>query len=58
MEAYDISRAEQGSCEVGEALITTAGELPARKVIHVVGPYLRSEKGRTAGSSPDQLLRE
>ncbi|PIE44945.1 MAG: O-acetyl-ADP-ribose deacetylase [Gammaproteobacteria bacterium] len=28
----------QGGCPVGEAVITTAGRLPANKVIHTVGP--------------------
>ena len=28
----------QGSCKTGEAVITTAGDLPARFVIHTVGP--------------------
>jgi O-acetyl-ADP-ribose deacetylase (regulator of RNase III) len=27
-----------GHCPTGEAVITTAGELPAKKVIHTVGP--------------------
>jgi O-acetyl-ADP-ribose deacetylase len=31
-------RARQGGCAVGEAVITTAGKLPARFVIHTVGP--------------------
>lgn len=30
--------ARQGGCNTGEAVITTAGELPARYVIHTVGP--------------------
>ena len=30
--------ARQGGCETGEAVITTAGNLPARYVIHTVGP--------------------
>lgn len=30
--------ARQGSCKTGEAVITTAGLLPARHVIHTVGP--------------------
>jgi len=30
--------ARQGSCPTGEAVITTAGRLPARYVIHTVGP--------------------
>jgi O-acetyl-ADP-ribose deacetylase (regulator of RNase III) len=31
-------RNRQGGCETGEAVITTAGELPSRYVIHTVGP--------------------
>jgi O-acetyl-ADP-ribose deacetylase len=31
-------RDRQGGCEVGEAVITTGGNLPARYVIHTVGP--------------------
>jgi len=31
-------RNRQGGCPVGEAVITTAGKLPARFVIHTVGP--------------------
>lgn len=30
--------ARQGGCKTGEAVITTAGRLPARFVIHTVGP--------------------
>lgn len=30
--------ARQGGCKVGEAVITTAGNLPAQYVIHTVGP--------------------
>lgn len=30
--------ARQGGCPTGEAVITTAGRLPARYVIHTVGP--------------------
>ncbi|MCA1592741.1 MAG: O-acetyl-ADP-ribose deacetylase [Acidobacteria bacterium] len=33
----------------GEAVITTAGELPARHVIHTVGPVWGREGGREAG---------
>jgi len=31
-------RRRQGGCETGEAVVTTAGDLPARYVIHTVGP--------------------
>jgi O-acetyl-ADP-ribose deacetylase (regulator of RNase III) len=31
-------RNRQGGCETGEAVITTAGNLPAHYVIHTVGP--------------------
>ena len=31
-------RNKQGGCKVGEAVITTAGNLPAKFVIHTVGP--------------------
>ncbi|MDQ3292064.1 MAG: O-acetyl-ADP-ribose deacetylase [Bacteroidota bacterium] len=31
-------RNRQGGCRTGEAVITTAGKLPARYVIHTVGP--------------------
>lgn len=33
--------ARQGGCKTGEAVITTAGKLPARFVIHTVGPVWR-----------------
>ena len=31
-------RNKQGGCKTGEAVITNAGNLPAKKVIHTVGP--------------------
>lgn len=34
-------RAKQGGCPPGEAVVTTGGRLPARYVIHTVGPVWR-----------------
>ena len=41
MKACDVIRKQTGGCPTGEAVITTAGELPAKKVIHTVGPVWR-----------------
>lgn len=38
LEACMAIRRRQGGCQVGEAVVTTAGNLPAQKVIHTVGP--------------------
>jgi len=38
LEACKAIRNKQGKCKTGEAVITTAGNLPAKKVIHTVGP--------------------
>lgn len=37
-------RNRQGGCKVGEAVITTAGNLPAQYVIHTVGPRWNNGK--------------
>ncbi|WP_299120139.1 O-acetyl-ADP-ribose deacetylase [uncultured Winogradskyella sp.] len=42
-ECRDI-RNRQGKCKTGEAVITTAGKLPAKKVIHTVGPVYNGGK--------------
>jgi O-acetyl-ADP-ribose deacetylase (regulator of RNase III) len=44
--------AMQGRCETGEAVITTGGNLPARFVIHTVGPVWHG------GSSNESVLLE
>jgi O-acetyl-ADP-ribose deacetylase (regulator of RNase III) len=42
-------RNRQGGCKTGEAVITTGGNLPARYVIHTVGPvYNNGGKGEEA----------
>lgn len=38
LNACQKIRAKQGGCKVGEAVITTAGNLPAKYVIHTAGP--------------------
>jgi O-acetyl-ADP-ribose deacetylase (regulator of RNase III) len=42
-ECIDI-RNRQGGCKVGEAVITTGGNLPAKFVIHAVGPVWNGGK--------------
>ncbi len=44
-------RDKQGGCKVGEAVITTAGNLPAKFVIHTVGPIWNG-----GNESEEQLL--
>jgi len=44
-------REKQGGCKVGAAVITTAGNLPAKFVIHTVGPIWNGGK-----EGEDQLL--
>jgi O-acetyl-ADP-ribose deacetylase len=40
--------ARQGSCKTGEAVITTGGNLPAKFVIHTVGPVWNNGKKNEA----------
>jgi O-acetyl-ADP-ribose deacetylase (regulator of RNase III) len=37
-------RNKQGGCEVGKAVITSAGDLPSKFVIHTVGPVWNGNK--------------
>lgn len=39
-----LIRNKQGSCPTGEAVITTAGNMPAKYVIHTVGPIYKNGK--------------
>lgn len=53
LEACKKIRADKGPCPPGSAVITTAGKLPARYVIHTVGPVWhgggKNEPGLLAG---------
>jgi O-acetyl-ADP-ribose deacetylase (regulator of RNase III) len=44
LEECILIRNRQGGCKVGEAVITTAGNLPAKFVIHTVGPIWNGGK--------------
>ncbi len=52
LEACRKIVARQGGCKTGEAVITQAGRLPARFVIHTVGPVWQG-----GGKNEEQLLR-
>ncbi len=41
-------RNKQGGCAVGEAVITTAGDMPAKFVIHTVGPVWNTSSSEKA----------
>lgn len=51
MRECDKIRAAQGGCPTGSAVITAAGNLPCRYVIHAVGPVWRG-----GGHHEEQLL--
>ncbi|QEE50710.1 O-acetyl-ADP-ribose deacetylase [Flavobacterium alkalisoli] len=44
LDACVAIRNKQGNCKTGEAVITTAGKLPAKFVIHTVGPVWNGGK--------------
>ncbi|MBS2212573.1 O-acetyl-ADP-ribose deacetylase [Carboxylicivirga mesophila] len=41
MEECKIIRSKQGGCPTGQAVVTSAGNMPYRYVIHTVGPVWR-----------------
>lgn len=43
LEECKAIRNRQGKCNTGEAAVTTAGNLPAKYVIHTVGPIWNNE---------------
>ena len=47
--------ARQGGCKTGEAVITTAGNMPSKFVIHTVGPVW-SESARLRGEKNEEQL--
>ena len=51
LEECKIIREKQGGCKTGEAVITTGGDLPAKYVIHTVGPVWHGGK-----NNEDELL--
>ena len=53
LEECRAIRARQGGCDTGQAVITTGGNLPARFVVHTVGPVWQ---GGQAGEAA--LLRD
>lgn len=44
MAELDVIRARTGGCPTGSAVLTGAGKLPARYVLHAVGPVYRDGK--------------
>lgn len=53
LEACNKVRQQQGECPTGHAVITLAGDLPAKAVIHAVGPIWRGGE-----HNEDQLLQD
>lgn len=41
-------RNRQGKCKTGEAVVTTAGNLPAKHVIHTVGPIWNNDEEKSS----------
>jgi len=50
LEGCQAIRARQGKCRVGEAVVTVAGNLPAKHVIHTVGPHWNGGKKKEAAT--------
>ena len=48
LEECRVIRAKQGGCKTGQSVLTMAGKLPAKKVIHTVGPIWQGGKNEEA----------
>lgn len=48
LDACKLIRQQQGECQTGHAVITPAGKLSAKAVIHTVGPVWRGGEHREA----------
>lgn len=46
LDACKLIRQQQGECQTGHAVITPAGKLSAKAVIHTVGPVWRGGEHR------------
>ena len=51
-------RDSQGKCNVGEAVITRAGNMPFKNVIHTVGPVWQSGKNNETKLFAERLLKK
>ncbi|MCS4304312.1 O-acetyl-ADP-ribose deacetylase [Chryseobacterium sp. BIGb0232] len=48
LEECRAIRNRQGKCSTGEAVVTTAGNLPSKYVIHTVGPVWNDDKEKSS----------
>ncbi|MDI9866954.1 macro domain-containing protein [Flectobacillus sp. DC10W] len=58
LEECQKIRSKQGGCKVGEAVITTAGKLPAKFVIHTVGTVWNNGKNDENYNIYSDLLKQ
>ncbi|MDY1038397.1 O-acetyl-ADP-ribose deacetylase [Enterobacteriaceae bacterium RIT714] len=56
LDACKIVRHQQGECAPGQAVITIAGDLPAKAVIHTVGPVWQGGEHHEARTLEDAYL--
>lgn len=56
LEACKVVRQQMGECSPGHAVITLAGELPAKAVIHTVGPVWHGGEHNEARVLEDAYL--